>query len=178
MDSYLSAKKVLSTILLNTDTNKILDEYIISYLKLNPSLVTEYINDNGLYNVYIRSMDKIYCNDDKYMTMDMIQSFGTQKDAENWIIIHGKKLVENYDSYYKNKLVLIIIHHHVIIYNEDNSLTNLYSIAEKKFPTYTFSDDAVEMLLDEAEHFGCTSEYQYWVNPRPKKEDLTWVTFL
>ena len=50
-------KKVLSNLLLYSDTTIILDDYIVSYLKLNPHLVTQYINTNGLYHVYYRFRD-------------------------------------------------------------------------------------------------------------------------
>jgi hypothetical protein len=176
MESYLSAKNVLHTILLNSDTTKILDEYIVSYLTLNPALVTNYINQNGLYHVYIRSMDPLRCIGDYYV-MEMLQSFGTKLDAEKWIIQYGKDIIEHYDTS-ENGIVLCIIYHRNILYDTDESPSSAYGIAERKHPTYAFSQNAIEMLLDESQHFGCHTEREYHMNPRLKQEDLTWVTFI
>ncbi len=40
----ISAKQVLYTILLNSDTEQIVDEYVLGYLKTHPELLTKYYN--------------------------------------------------------------------------------------------------------------------------------------
>lgn len=81
--NYTSAKQILSTILLNSDTSKILDEYIVSYMTMNPHLVTQYLNQNGLYHVYFRKQDietDPNIGDDNDLIL--IKSFVTLKEAE------------------------------------------------------------------------------------------------
>src|SRR5947208_2344300 len=97
-EQYISAKKVLTTILLNDDTTNILDTYILNYIKINPKLINLYLNDNGLYHVFFRLKDTTMTNNfiRHAQSIILIKSFITNKDATDWILQHGKRIVEQY----------------------------------------------------------------------------------
>lgn len=46
---YTSAKRVLSTILLNSDTEEILDDYITDYVKRRPMIINRIVKDMKLW---------------------------------------------------------------------------------------------------------------------------------
>lgn len=176
----LSAKYVLSTILLNQDTSTILDDYIISYLKLNPQLVNTYLDQNGLYHVYIRNRDpRVHNKTDDEDIIQLIKSFSTELDAKNWIVKNGCDLIKKHESYYHDQLVLIIIYdNNIISYDTHDSPFESYCISEKKYPTFVFSQDSLDMLIKEAKYFDCNSEREYHEKAIPLLEELTWVTYI
>jgi hypothetical protein len=164
--NYTSAKQILSTILLNTDTSKILDEYIVSYMKMNPHLVTQYLNENGLYYVYFRKRDTD-TNPDIGHDNDMIliKSFATLKDAEEWVLMNGREHVEEQEENYDEAIVLTIVH-------DDNkgkfaageNAAHSYGISAKKYPTYAFTKDGYKMLKDELIYHRINIKNANWIH--------------
>ena len=45
VDNYVTSKEVLYTILLNSDTEKIVEEYVLGYLKTHPYLLHRYARE-------------------------------------------------------------------------------------------------------------------------------------
>lgn len=90
MESSLSAKNIIATILLNEDTEKlILHEYVTEYLKTNPQLISKYIETNGLYHVYFSTFDDDYYESDLNM---LVVNFVNYQDALNYVIKNGRHL--------------------------------------------------------------------------------------
>ena len=153
-ESFLSAKKVLSTILLNSDTETILHEYMVDYLKTHPSILQQAIN-RGLYHVYARTQDEFSsCEGTKKKPRNhevfLVKSFITEGEAKDWILKNGKNIVLNEEDNYDQPIVLTIIH-------DDNKGTHYpgewpayaYEISSKLYPTFVFSKKAYDMLLYE-----------------------------
>lgn len=151
---YMSAKQVLSTILLNSDTNKILDEYIISYLKMNPHLVTQYLDENGLYYVYFRKQDTNTNPDIGYDNEPMLlKAFGTQKEAEKWILEHGNDIVTEQEENYDSPIVLMIIYDkNEGVIEPGHTVAYGFGISDKMYPTYAFSKEGYKMLKKELKY--------------------------
>jgi hypothetical protein len=174
-ESFLSAKNVLSTILLNQDTSIILDELILNHLTLNPSLITKYINEKGLYHVYYKLWFPEY-NDRNRITDDspiLIKSFGSEIEAKNWIIRNGNNIVNEKDGYFGCTGVLFISKQH----NETDSFDEYFN-SMAKYQTFVFSNKASEVLIDEYVKSQCKSELEYWAYIKPAIEDLDWVTVI
>src|SRR5690242_7221629 len=93
---YLSAKKVLSTILLNSDTDKILEEYIVEYVKLRPYILSSLIESNGLYHVFVRTKDpsQTETDGDRYEEYNLIKSFLTFNEAEDFVLQNGYNIIK------------------------------------------------------------------------------------
>lgn len=163
INQYMSAKKVLSTILLNSDTNSILDEYIVSYLKLNPSLVTKYMDENGLYHVYYRHQDSNTDPDSKAYGPFLLKSFATEKEAEAWLLKMGHEIVEFQEDNWGRPVVLMII--------EDSNdgdyeygEAHEHGISDKMAPTYAFSKQGYKMLKKELKY--------------NNKQNPTWIHYI
>jgi hypothetical protein len=164
--NYTSAKQILSTILLNSDTSKILDDYIVSYMKMNPHLVTEYLNENGLYHVYFRKRDTDTDPDIGHDNdMILIKSFVTLKDAEEWVLMNGREHVEEQQENYEEAIVLTIVY-------DDNkgkfaagdNAAHSYGISTKKYPTYAFTKDGYNMLKDELKYNRINIKNSKWIH--------------
>jgi hypothetical protein len=175
MSNYISAKKVIETILLNNDTLTILDEYIVSYLKLNPQLLTKCIENQGLYHVYIRNKDERCTNILYNSILQLIKSFATEVEAIDWIKQYGKSVIDLYDFEDDYHVLVIIFDSNKGIY-EDDYPSQLYCISEKKYKTFVFKPQAMLMMASEAKYFDCHSEREFHSKVEPSIEELTWVT--
>lgn len=135
---YTSAKTVLSTILLNSDTEQILEEYILNYLKLRPHIVSQYIKQQGLYHVFARTKDPAYTSTYESTDFILIHSFPTEEEAAQYVIKNGHHILELTPYSY----VLTIIY-------QLDKYNDLYLISRKQFPTYAFSEEAYNMICNE-----------------------------
>ena len=157
---YTSAKTVLSTILLNSDTDQILDEYIISYMKLRPHLLSRCISEQGLYHIYVRSED--YGGDTNTI---LIKSFALEKEAKKYVIEQGVDVLDNgWDDYGTSVLNNVLM----IIYQLGQPV-DMYNISLQKYPTYAFSPEAYQMLC---------KEYTKNYGKNTKPEDADWLFFI
>lgn len=139
MAHYLSAKKVLSTILLNSDTDKILDEYVLSYIKLRPHLFSDFLEE--LYHVFARTQEPSH-NSEGYNDFILIKSFITMKEAHLYVVKNGNDLIKQLNMACSIlEYVLTIIH----------SYSNIeqHRISLEKYPTYVFSESSYEMICKE-----------------------------
>ena len=59
MDSLqsISLTKFLANIPQNAETKKILDDFVLSYVKENKYIIDEYIHLKGLYNIFVKPKD-------------------------------------------------------------------------------------------------------------------------
>lgn len=151
---YMSAKKVLSTILLNSDTTLILDEYIISYLKLNPHLVTQYLDKNGLYYVYYRFRDSNtnpFIPEEKAIEPILIKSFGTENEAKLWILEYGKEIIELQEDNWRRPIVITVIYD-TNDGDTENPPAHEHGISDQMYETYVFSQGGYKMVTEELEY--------------------------
>lgn len=161
MAHYLSAKKVLSTILLNSDTEEILDEYVLSYIKNRPTLFTkhvnDYLNDVGLYHVFARTQDSSH--NPEYREFILFKSFLTMKEAHVYVVTNGSNIINQLNMACTSAYVLTIV-------NSFHPIEH-YQISTKKYPTYVFTLDAYDMICKE--HCknlkrGDISVVPYWIS--------------
>jgi hypothetical protein len=167
IQKYLSAKKVLSTILLNQDTSTILDEYILSYLKLQPSIVTKLLDNEGVYHVYYRTADPGW-EYIRYRSLHLvlIKSFANGSEARKWIIENGAQHVKRIGEAHHENGMLFIYHQ-----TDDNILDDDEQLIYQDYLTFVFSVDACNLLLQE-----CIQNAHY--NNDISINDLEWVTYV
>jgi len=174
--NYLSAKKVLSTILLNSDTETVLQEYIVSYLQHHPSLVTQYLNQHGLYHVYFRLQDpntkkeRHPLDDDDQVIL--LKSFATQKEAEVWILEHGKDIVADQEDNYAKPVVITIIYdtNEGLFYPGENP-AHFNMISTHTYPTFAFSKKGYKMLIKEYDNNVSSGNIK-------KRKSLDWIHYV
>lgn len=177
----LTAKNILTTILLNKDTSdNILDEYLVSYLKLKPELVTKYLEEHGLYHIYARNRD-ISTDYDHHVIVairtNLIKSFATELEAKNWILKSGSKTIEWLENIHEEYFVLSIIYDKNVKPYKDSDY--YYNIAYKQNLTFAFSSDACDMLVEEMKYYQDDEDGdENYINPYLSLKDLTWVTFV
>lgn len=161
--SYLSAKNVLSTILLNKDTEDIiLKSYIADYLSTHKDVVEDFLNKNGVYNVFFRTQVAHTRNQilelgllDHYEDMVLVKTFATFLEAEKWVLKNGKNVVDTEEDNYNRPIVLVIVYYdNVGLFGAGEEPHHLNDIYRNKLHTYAFSKSAYEMLKCELEYDG------------------------
>ena len=151
--SHLSAKLMLQAILLNEDTEKILDEYVLTHLTNNPHLLNTYLDNHLMYHVFFRLQDPRTNPKIKKQNITLVKSFATEKSAERWLLEHGADMVGEQEENWGVPVVLTIIPY-------DNNGTfamgdepyHVNDITEKNYPTYAFSKDGYKMLKKELKY--------------------------
>lgn len=121
---YNSAKRVLCTILLNSDTEEILDEYIIDYVKRRPVIKNRIIKDMKLWVISASDIEHadpyvvgVYRSEEKAVNelLDIIEDF-CEEDIQvlNNVVIEeniSRGLVSNdWDSAWEEFKELFINH--------------------------------------------------------------------
>jgi len=160
--SYITAKNLISTILLNEDTEKtILESYISNYLSLHPEIIAHYLDNNGLYYVFLRNQDPdtVTAQNQFNPFIVLVKTFNNESDAKSWILNHGRKFVKLQEENYDGPIVLTVIY-------DDNKAKHgageepyqHYGIAGNQYQTYTFSKKGNKMLHDELNYINLDSD--------------------
>lgn len=170
----VSARNLIHTILLNEDTSVIADNIILNYLKQHPTIITKYINENGIYHVFYRTRDEsTNPTKRKGNFIILLKSFTTGTEAKEWILQYGKDIVEEQENNYNRPIVLFIVHDKNKGIYEGDEPTNPHFISSHKYPVYAFSNRGYNMLLKEHiyllgddYHHNCNSynSIPYWIN--------------
>jgi hypothetical protein len=177
MDSNIlnleSIKTVLGNLKITPDTEPLIKKLIKDYIAVNPSILTECIEERGLYQVFFRGRDTYSCNkkdkNDTAEIMTYIQTFATMQEANEWILKFGSKIVTEEEDNYNKPIVL------TVIYCKNNEYqghagedpAHLCYISGKDYPTYAFSKRGYKMLLKEHRKIyrgeWCVSIIPYWI---------------
>lgn len=148
----IALQDVLSQIPINKDTSKVLDEYIINYLKTNPLVIEKYLSTNTIYHVYLRGRDtyEYLCERNILEYIQLIKTFTTITSAKEWIIKNGKSFIKNAENDYGGPLVLTIIpFENGCDYDGGETPSQLFMIAGRQYLTYVFSKKGYKMIIDE-----------------------------
>lgn len=163
MESSLTTRNLINTIMLNSDTHVIADEMILSYLKQHPKLVSKYLDQQGLYHVYYRMQDTATDPELKYHAIVLLKSFCTEAEAHDWIIEHGENIIEElYDNYGRPIAFFIVYDENGGLYDVGHEPTNEHLISSKMYPIYAFDDETYRMLIDEHIYLLGTDETDYY----------------
>ena len=139
---------------MNQDTEKILQTYIVDYLTHHPTIVSQYLSENGLWHIYARTKDEFSTNEGRgkkqHHEIFYIKSCVTMNEAETWILQHGKKVVNDEEDNYGVPIVLTIVYDdNKGKYYTGEHPANAYEISSQMYPTFTFSKKGYDMLLTE-----------------------------
>jgi hypothetical protein len=166
---------------INSETKPLLEKFLEQYIIENPNFLTNYISKTGLYNVFFRECDE-YCVDEntefamlyraRSYEICYIQSFTTFKEADEWILKMGKKIILEEENNRSRPIVLTIIH----CKNEEyqgyagEDPTHLYRLSGSKHPTYAFSETGFKMAL----HEHCVMFNREWCD----ESVPTWIQYI
>ncbi len=151
--SHTSAKLMLEAILLNEDTEKILDEYVLTHLKNNPDILNNYLDTNLMYYVFFRLQDLRTNPDYDRENITLVKTFATEKSAEKWVYENGADIVgEQEDNWGKGIVLTIIPYDNIGIYGMGEEPFHANNISSQKYPTYAFSKDGYKMLKKELKY--------------------------
>lgn len=156
--SHTSAKLMLQTILLNEDTEKILDEYVLTHLQNNPHILNQYLDQHLMYYVFFRLQDadtNATTNANNKENITLVKTFATKKSAEAWVLKNGADIVGEQEENWGEGIVLTIIpYDNNGVYGAGEEPFHAYTISERKWPTYAFSKDGYKMLKKELKYHG------------------------
>lgn len=167
--------------MLNDDTNIIADSILLNYLKQYPTLITKYMNENGIYHVYYRTRDEATDPGNRRSPfVILLKSFASEKEAKEWILQYGKDIVEEQEDNHGRPIVLFIQHDtNEGDYETGYEPTNPHYISSHKYPVYAFSNKGYKMLLKEHiyllgddyySNYGNYNSIPYWINHVTKKK--------
>ena len=146
----------------------IVKKCIMKYLQDHKKIVSEFIAEEGLFNVFMRQQDS-WTIEQRSNEIRLVESFVTYADAEKWIKKNGHDIVEFEEDNYGTPIVLTIIHPEKNRDIEDDP-ASIFHIAGRRYPTFAFSEKGYQMLLYEHLDLYCSDwcseiipKWIYWI---------------
>lgn len=141
--------RILENLPINDATSSIMDQYILKYLTQHSSLQNQIIESSALYNVFLRSWDDTCERHAQISVIQYLKSFGTESAAVEWILKHGADIITYSTDYYNSLLVMCIIYYKDVNCVDELPPSNLSNISAQRYPTFAFTSEAYQMLLEE-----------------------------
>ena len=95
--------ELLKIIPINNDTEKAIDNFVLNYLKSRPNILEEYIDNNTIYQVFLRDEDLPGVN------LKFILIFSTESAAIKWIEENGSEIIASKENHSPNNSMVITI---------------------------------------------------------------------
>jgi hypothetical protein len=148
---YLSTKKLLEQIPINTETSAALDDFIIRYLDTHSQPMDYLMEHKTLFQVFFRTRDTSTDYENNFEgdgVLVLLKTFINLDTAIKWIYNNGKNIVNKLENEYDQPIVLTIVTTNDTLYDPDEYIIPP-GISQKEYLTYAFSPLGWEMIKDE-----------------------------
>lgn len=143
----ISITTFFNTCLKNTIPNETIKELFTTYLKENKCIIDEYLSKVSLFHVFFRQEDSFVNHNALSHDIHLVRSFATFFSAHQWVIANGQEIVDTQEDDYGKPIVLTIIEKEPGWYWGEE--TKMHMLASDQYPTYAFSEEGYNMLLNE-----------------------------
>lgn len=166
---YLSTKKLLEQIPINTETSAALDDFIIHYLDRHSQPIDYLMEHKTLFQVFFRTRDTSTDAENNFEgdgILVLLKTFINLDTAMKWIYNNGKNIVNKLENQYDQPIVLTIVTTNDTLYDPDEYIIPP-GISDREYLTYAFSPLGWEMIKDEFWFISAQNSdivIPYWLN--------------